>query len=130
MNLNDNKKFWKKIKLFFSDKGVASSNIVALGDIITDNQKLTYLFNTYLENITDTLQLKKLPLKISISLWNYFFLWESWQSISKIKESNVIPKQFCFKQVSSTEMRNIIKTLSRKKYAIRSCIPVCIMIDG
>ena len=68
MNLNDNKKFWKKIKLFFSDKGVASSNIVALGDIITDNQKLTYLFNTYLENITDTLQLKKLPLKISISL--------------------------------------------------------------
>ena len=68
------------MKTFFSDKGLASGNIVLKekDNLITDNQKLENLFNTYFINITDTLQLKKITLKISISLWNYFFLWESW----------------------------------------------------
>ena len=56
-NLSNNKKFWKKIKSLFSDKGLASSNIVLKekGDLITDNQKLVNLFNTYFINNTDTL---------------------------------------------------------------------------
>ena len=59
-NLNDNKKFWKKIKSFFTNKGLASNNIVLKekGNLITPNQKLA---NTYFINITDTLQLKNHP---------------------------------------------------------------------
>ena len=66
--LNDNKKFLKKIKTFFSNKGLASSKIVLKekGDLITDNQKLASFFNTYFTNITDNLN--KITLKISISL--------------------------------------------------------------
>ena len=65
-DLNDDKNFRKKIKLFFSDKGLASSNIVLKekGNLITDNQKLANLFNAYFINITDTSQLKNVTLKI------------------------------------------------------------------
>ena len=60
-DLNDNKKFWKNIKSFFSDKGLASSDIVLKeeSDSITYNKKLANSFNTYFINITDGLQLKK-----------------------------------------------------------------------
>ena len=60
-DLNDNKKFWKNIKSFFSDKGLASSDIVLKeeSDSITYNKKLANLFNTYFVNIADGLQLKK-----------------------------------------------------------------------
>ena len=62
-DLNNNKKFCKKTNLFFSDKGSAKSNIFLKekGNLITDNKKLPYLFNTYFINITDILQLKNHP---------------------------------------------------------------------
>ena len=44
------------------------------GDFITDNQKLANLFNSYFINITDTLKLKKIGLKISISLKLFLFM--------------------------------------------------------
>ena len=61
-DLNDNRKFWK---FFFPDKGLASSNIVLKEK---GNLMIANLFNTYFINITDTLQFKKSPLKISVSL--------------------------------------------------------------
>ena len=61
--LNDNKKFWKRIKPFFSDKGLAHNSIVLKenGNLITDTQELANLFNTYYINLINTLQLKKSP---------------------------------------------------------------------
>ena len=44
------------------------------GDLITDNQKLANLFNSYFINITDTLKLKKIGLKILISLKLFLFM--------------------------------------------------------
>ena len=63
---NNNKKFCKKIKPFFSDKSLAGINIVLKekGNLITDNQKLANLFNAYFINITDTLKQKNSPLKL------------------------------------------------------------------
>ena len=92
--LNNNKNSGKKIKSFFSDKGFTSSNIVLKekGNLITNDKKLTNLFNTYyFINITDILQLKKLPLKFQ-SLAEVISFYENHGSISKIKEINIIPK--------------------------------------
>ena len=115
--------------LFFPDKGLASSNIVLKekGNLITDNQKIANLFNTYFINITDTLQLKKLTLKFQ-SLSEIISFYENHDSISKIKENNIIPKGFCFEEVSSNKVNRIIEKLNRKS-AICSCIPVSILID-
>ena len=129
-DLNDNKKFWQKIKHFFSDECLASGSIILKekGDLITDNQKLENLFNTYFINITDTLQLKKSPLKF-LSHSKIISFYENHDGISKIKE-NDIPKKFCFKKVSSNAVKKIIKSLNRKKSAITSCIPVSILINS
>ena len=92
-NLNDNKKFWKKIKSFFTNKGLASNNIVLKekGNLITHNQKLA---NTYFINITDTLQLKS-PLKL---LSQKLFFYENHNSIFRIKkisfQKNFISKRY------------------------------------
>ena len=74
--LNDNKKFWKRIKPFFSDKGLAHNSIVLKenGNLITDTQELANLFNTYYINLINTLQLKKITHKIQILIGNSIFL--------------------------------------------------------
>ena len=98
----------KKIKAFFSDKGSTSSTIFfrEKGSLITDNQKLANLFNIYFINVTDTLQLKKSPLKFQC-LSEIISFYENHDSISKMKESNIIPKEFSFKEVSSNEIKKI-----------------------
>ena len=47
-----------KSQAFFSDKGLASSNIALKekGNLITDIQELENSFNTYFVNTTNTLQ--------------------------------------------------------------------------
>ena len=99
------------------------------GNLITDNQNLANLFNIYFINITDTLQLTKSPLKFQ-PLSEIIYFYENHGSISEIKENNIIPKEFCFKEVSSNEVKKIIKSLNRKKSVISSCIPVSILIDS
>ena len=64
-DLNNNKKFWKKIKLFFSDKGLETNNIILKEKhkLITNSFTLANLFNNYFINITSTLKLKQSPPK-------------------------------------------------------------------
>ena len=110
------------MKTFFSDKGLASSNIVLKekDNLITDNQKLENVFNTCFINNTDTWKFQSLSEIISF--------YENHDSISKIKEINH-SKEFSFKEVTSNEIKKVIKSLSRKRSAISSCIPVSILID-
>ena len=64
-DLNNNKKFWKKVKPFFLDKGLETNNIIlkAKDELITYSSTLANLFNNYFINITNTLKLKKSPSK-------------------------------------------------------------------
>ena len=51
-------------------------------------------------------------------------------SINKIKETYKIVEKFHLKEVSSEEVKNVIKSLNKKKSAINSCIPVKVLIDS
>ena len=64
----NNKKFWKKIKPFFSDKGLETNNIILKekNELITNSSTLANLFNNYFINITSTLK-QKISSKISIN---------------------------------------------------------------
>ena len=97
------------------------------GNLITDNQKLPNIFNTYFINITDPLQLKRSPLKLQSLSLKLFLFYENHDKLSKVKEKNIIPKEFCFKEVSSNEVKRIIESLNRKKTAISSCFLVIIL---
>ena len=54
---NGKKEFWKKIKTFFSNKGLKTNN----NKLITNSSTLANLFNNYLINIISTLKLKQSP---------------------------------------------------------------------
>ena len=51
-------------------------------------------------------------------------------SIKKVKETYEIAEKFYLKEVLSEEVKKVIKCLNKKKPAIRSCIPVKVLIDS
>ena len=56
----DNKKFWKTIKRFFSDKSNNFENISVIenGNLLTDYFEIAETFNKYLQNLLPNLALK------------------------------------------------------------------------
>ena len=51
-------------------------------------------------------------------------------SIKKMKETYKIAEKFYLKEVSSEEVKKVIKSLNTKKSTISSCIPVKVLIDS
>ena len=53
------KGFWKKIKPFFSDKGLQTNNIILKDKkrLVTDSSIIVNTFNNYFINIANTLNL-------------------------------------------------------------------------
>ena len=64
-DLNENERFWKKIKPFFWDKGWQINNIILKDKnrLVTDSAIIANAFYNYLINITNTLNLKPSMLK-------------------------------------------------------------------
>ena len=59
-DLNDNKKFWKKMKPFFSVKGLQTNNIIFKDKnrLVTEISVIANTFNNHFINITNNLNLK------------------------------------------------------------------------
>ena len=57
MNLNDNRRFWKTVKPFLSDKGsyISKINLVNEGEIISDDLILAETFSKYFESAVKNL---------------------------------------------------------------------------
>ena len=58
--ISHNKNFWRTIKLSFSDKGDFANKILIpeKNCIVSDDRRLSEIFNTHFVNITETLDLK------------------------------------------------------------------------
>ena len=85
-DLNDNKKFWEKIKPLFLDKGLETNNIILKekNELITNSSTLANLFNSYYINITSILKLKQSSQKFS-SIPNLSIHYIDQMNINKIK---------------------------------------------
>ena len=59
--ITDNKKFWKTIKPFFSDKGSTFSNIsiVENNSIVSDDREVAEIFKKYFDNAVKSLDIKE-----------------------------------------------------------------------
>ena len=59
--MSDNRKFWKTIKPFFSNKGLNSNKLMLKENnrLIAEEKELTTVMNTFFVNITESLDLKK-----------------------------------------------------------------------
>ena len=86
--VNDNKLFWKTVKLRFSNKiKTANTIILAEGDMIIKNDKLIVdTFNNYFADMTKTLKLKKHPNFVGQSLFSIADYFKNNESVIKIKE--------------------------------------------
>ena len=130
-DINDNKKFWKTIKPFFSNKGLNTNKLMLIEDnnLISEESVLAYRMNQYFTNLTKQLNIKKSPqLKNLEDIINYY---HNHVSIEKIKYSNNIHSDlFTFNLVSSDEIKKQILTLNNKTVLRERDIPVNILKDA
>ena len=97
-DLNDNKRFWQKIKPFFSYKFLQTNNIILKDKnrLVTDSSITANTFNNYFINITNTLNLKPFMPK-SKSLSDLLKLYEDNCSVLKMKEKYKIQNKVQFR---------------------------------
>ena len=117
-DLNENKRFWKKIKPLSSDKGLHINNFILKDKnrLVNDSSITANIFNNYFISTTNVLNLKpSMPKSKSFS--NLLELYEDHFSVSKIENTKFI-------EVSPDKVRKIMQPLNKKKSAISFCIPV------
>ena len=130
-DINDNKRFWKTIKPFFSNKGLNTNKLMIIekNNLISEESILANTMNQYFTSITKQLNLKKSPqLKNLEDIINYY---HNHISIEKIRSSNNTQSElFTFNLVSSEEIKREILNLNNKKTSREGDIPVNILKDA
>ena len=131
-NINDNKKFWKTIKPFFSNKGLNTNKLMVIekNNLTLEESILANTMNHYFTSITKQLNLKKSPqLKNLEDIINYY---HNHISIEEIRSSNNTQSElFTFNLVSSDEIKQEILNLDNKKASRgEGDIPVNILKDA
>ena len=125
LNMNkitDNRKFWKTVKPFFTDKCKTSNNIILKekNETLNDNKKISNTFNEYFTNITKGLNLRE-------STGNINF--ENEENCEKIKE-NFGNENFSFETVSKKDVLDLIKELPGNKPTVSNDIPVSVLKES
>ena len=136
MNLNvkdDNKKFWKTIKNFFSGKSNNSENISLIenGNLLTDDFEIAETFNKCFQNLVPNLALKvprNLFCQTPENGDEILAAISKYQNHPSIK--TILKKcsfSFSFKTVSLTDIEKEIKSLNTNKASHSSDIPTKIL---
>ena len=101
--ITDNRKFWKTVKPFLTDKCKTTNNIILTeeDETLNDNKKISNTFNEYFANITKGLNLRE-------STGNVDF--ENEESCIKIKE-NFGGETSSFETLSKKDVLDLIKEI-------------------
>ena len=115
-DISDNKKFWKTIQPYFSDKGYNQTKvtIVEKGSIITDENKIATLMNNYFINITKNLDLKPSTVSNTSDIDEITKHFDDNISLCKIKEVNseiLGEHDFRFIMVSMDAVKKVVLKL-------------------
>ena len=117
-----NGKFWKVCKPLFGSNSTGSSNKIILvekNNVISDDNSIVSLFNSYFNSITQGL---------NIQIWDFVpptypldpvqtavFKYKNHPSILKIKSKSSVQDLFSFKPVTEGEVQKLIMQLDNKK---------------
>ena len=118
-DLSDNKKFWKIIKPYFSNKGLNSNKMLLKekGELVSDEKQLASIMNKFFINITKSLKLKEdlgsPPVTLNDILEKFIFH----PSIDKITKTYESDKKFSFQQVTEEHIRQVILSIDGSKAA-------------
>ena len=127
--LNDNKRFWKTIKPYFSDKGINSHKLILIENdsILTNEMSLAKLMNNYFINITNDLELKlDVFTNTNVDLPSIIENYKNHLSITKIR-STWNSTCFQFVTVSENDVKTVIKNLCNNKANLIGSIPANIL---
>ena len=97
-DLSENRKFWKTIKPYLSNKGVNSNKLLLTkkGNLVRDERELGTVMNNFFINITKDLELKKDSKGKRNNLEDILKAFESHLSIGKIKKLLILLKSSLF----------------------------------
>ena len=120
--ITDNRKFWKTVKPFFTDKCKTTNNIILTekNEALSDNQEISNTFKECFTNITKGLHLCE-------STGNINF--ENEENCKKIKE-NFGNETFSFETISKKDVLNLIKQLPGNKATVSNDIPVSVLKES
>ena len=132
----DNKKFWKCIRPFFSDKQKVFQNDIILIEkdvIISDDKEVSETFNKYFVDIVKNLDIEPLILDNEDEIHSNDTLdyivnkYSKHASILKIKEYVNVEEKFSFSTTTTQEFQKQIDTLDPKKATVENDIPTKIL---
>ena len=129
--LTDNKKFWKTVKPFISDKSSSKSRIILIeeGETVSNECDVAEIFNKFFVTITKSLGIienQNIILDsedISDPIDQIIFKFSRHPSIQKVRSLNGNIGSFSFEKVSADNMENEIDTLNPSKSTTFKSIP-------
>ena len=136
-NIANNKKFWKTVKPFFSDKTVTADDILLIENdkIISDSKSIADIFGEFFSNSVKNLKIEnsdafdnqtpKYTLKDPVK--NAIEKYKEHPSILKIKEYFPNSKKFVFQKTNLEEITNEINNLVISKASPIDSIPPIII---
>ena len=121
-DLSDKRKFWKIMKLFFSNEGLNSNKLTLKENklLITGEKELSTVTNTFFVNITESLDLKKdntsslNPIN-SENIDNILERHKHHPSVHEISQTFKTNERFSFKFVTEDQVREEIMNLDGSK---------------
>ena len=115
--MSDNRKFWKTIKPYFSNKCLNSNKLLlkGKGNLVSDEKELAIIMNNFFINITKDLELKKDSKGKLNNLEDILKTFESHPGIEKIKKAINTTEKFSFRNVKDDEGRKFIVNLDGSK---------------
>ena len=116
-DLSDNRKLWKIMKPYFSNKGLNLNKLLLKekGSLPSDEKDLATIINNFFINITKDLELKKDSKSKLNNLEDILKVFEFHSSIEKIKKAINTTKKFSFCNVKDDEVRKFIMNLDGSK---------------
>ena len=110
-SISDNKKFWKTIKPFFSDKGLNTKNMMLVEDngIAREEEIIANIMNNYFTNIITHLKLKPTKTDPKANLESIIDTFQNHESVQRIKLANFHSKtSLKFNSVSELDFKKEI----------------------
>ena len=122
-SISDNKKFWKTIKPFFSNKGLNTNNMMHVENngIVREEEIIANIMNIYFTNITTHLKLKHTKIDPKANLESIIDTFQNHESVQRIKLANFHSKSsLTFNNVSELDVKKETLNLSSKKLPKRA----------
>ena len=116
-HISDNRKFWKTIKPYFSNKSLNSNKFLLKekGNLVSNEKQLATIMNSFFINITKGLELKKCNESNASTLEDVLDAFNYYPSIERIRRTVKTNEKFSFQPVREDLVCKIILSLDGSK---------------